>query len=63
VITIKSDSSEEQTFHIDAKTLADSSYGVMEGQKFSADKGARVRVTATMENGAPTALFIQALSF
>jgi hypothetical protein len=35
----------------------------MEGQKFSADKGARVRVTATMENGAPTALFIQALSF
>jgi phosphotransferase system IIA component len=63
LLTIKSDSGEEATFHIDAKTLADSSYGVMEGQKFSADKGARVRVTATMENGAPTALFIRALSF
>jgi hypothetical protein len=62
-ITVKGDSGEEQTFHIDARTLADSTYGVMEGQKFSADKGARVRVTATIENGAPTALFIRALTF
>lgn len=62
LLTIKSDSGDEQTFHIDGKTLADSSYGVMEGQKFSADKGAKVRVTATTENGTQTALFIRALS-
>ncbi len=62
-ITIKGDAGAEKTFQIDAKTLADSSYGVMEGEKFSADKGARVRVTASIENGAPTALFIRALSF
>jgi len=61
-ITIKSESGEEKTFLIGGKTLADSSYGVMEGQKFSADKGAKVRITASVENGAPTALFIRALS-
>jgi hypothetical protein len=62
LLTIKCDTGEEQTFHIDAKTLADSSYGVMEGQKFSPDKGTKVRVTATTQNGESTALFIRALS-
>jgi hypothetical protein len=62
LLTIKSDAGEEQTFHIDAKTLADSTYGVMEGQKFSPDKGTKVRVTATAQNGESTALFIRALS-
>jgi hypothetical protein len=62
-ITIKGDSGDEKTFQIDGKTLADSFYGVTEGQKFSADKGAKVRITASVENGTPTALFIRALSF
>jgi hypothetical protein len=62
LLTIKTDSGELQTFHIDTKTFADSSSGVVEGEKFDPDKGAKVRVTATMENGAPTALFIRALS-
>jgi hypothetical protein len=63
LLTIRGDSGEEQIFQIGAKTLADSMYGVMEGQKFSADKGAKVKVTASTENGAPTAIFIRALSF
>jgi hypothetical protein len=62
LITIKSDSGEEQTFQIGPKTLADSMYGVVEGQKFSADKGAKVKITASTDNGAQTALFIRALS-
>ena len=62
LLTVKSDSGEEQTFHVDAKTIADSTSGVMEGQKFDPNKGAKVRIVATMENGAPTALFIRALS-
>jgi hypothetical protein len=62
LLTIKNDAGQEQTYHIDAKTLADSSYGVIEGQKFSPDKGTKVRVTASTQNGESTALFIRALS-
>jgi hypothetical protein len=62
LLTIKDDAGKEQTFHIDAKTLADSSAGVVEGSKFDADKGAKVRVVASTENGASTALFIRALT-
>jgi hypothetical protein len=62
LLTIKSDAGQEQTYHVDAKTLADSTYGVMEGQKFSPDKGTKVRVTASTQNGESTALFIRALS-
>jgi hypothetical protein len=62
LLTIKSDAGQEQTYHMDAKTLADSSYGVTEGQKFSPDKGTKVRVTSTAQNGESTALFIRALS-
>jgi hypothetical protein len=62
LLTIKTDAGQEQTYHIDAKTLADSTYGVMEGQKFSPDKGVKVKVTATTQNGESTALFIRALS-
>jgi len=62
LLTIKDDAGQEQTFHIDAKTLADSSAGVVEGQKFDANKGAKVQVTAATENGASTALFIRALT-
>ena len=62
LLTIKTDAGSEQTYHMDAKTLADSSYGVMEGLKFSPDKGSKVRVTASTQNGESTALFIRALS-
>ncbi len=62
LLTIKCEKGEEQTFHIDAKTLADASYGVMEGQKFSPDKGAKVRVTSSGPAGSATALFIRELS-
>jgi uncharacterized protein YjdB len=62
VLTIKNSAGAEETYHIDAKTLADSSSGVMEGQKFDADKGSRVRVTATTQNGTQLALFIRSLS-
>jgi hypothetical protein len=62
ILTIKNDSGEEQAFLIDAKTVADAMSGVVEGQKFSPDKGEKVRITAAMENGTQTALFIRALS-
>ena len=61
-LTIKSDAGLEKTFHMDAKTIGDASLGVVEGQKLDVDKGAKVRITSTTENGADTALFIRALS-
>jgi len=61
-LTVKDGDGVEQSFRIDAKTLGDGSGGVVRGDKFDADKGAKVRVTSITENGATTALFIRALS-
>jgi len=61
-LTIKNSEGVEESFHIDAKTIGEGGGGVVQGDKFDADKGAKVRVTATMENGAETALFIRAMS-
>jgi hypothetical protein len=63
ILTVKDSTGVEQTFHIDAKTVGEATNGVLEGEKFDADKGAKVRVIASTENGAETALFIRALSF
>ena len=63
MLTVKDDKGAEVSFHIDAKTVGEATNGVIEGEKFDADKGAKVRVTATAANGAETALFIRALSF
>jgi hypothetical protein len=62
VLTIISSTGEEQTFQIDAKTIADGAAGVVEGQKCDLEAGTKVRVTATTANGTQTALFIRALS-
>jgi hypothetical protein len=61
-ITIKNASGAEETFQIDAKTVGDTSEGVVEGKKFDADKGAQVRIIGTSANGVQTALFIRALT-
>ena len=63
LLTIKNTAGAEETYHIDAKTLADSFSGVVEGQKFDADKGAKVHVTAVAQNGTQLALFIRTLTY
>ena len=63
LLTIKNSAGVEESFHIDAKTVGEATEGVVPGEKFDADKGAKVRVTATAENGAQTALFIRTLAF
>jgi hypothetical protein len=62
LLTILDDAGQQKIFHIDAKTIADGMSGVVLGQKFDPDKGEKVRVTATTQDGAQTALFIRALS-
>jgi hypothetical protein len=49
----------EQSFKIDAKTVAEGAEGVEEGIKFDAHKGDQVRVTATTADGTQKALFIR----
>jgi hypothetical protein len=58
VLTIKNSAGTEQTFQIDAKTVAETSSGAVEGFKFDPEKGAQVRITATASVAGETALFI-----
>jgi hypothetical protein len=48
-----------QTFKINAQTVAEGDLGVVEGRKFQAQKGDRVRVVSSTEEGTPTALFVK----
>jgi hypothetical protein len=59
LLTIKDATGTSESFHIDAKTVAETPWGAVEGQKFDPAKGDRVRVTAVLANGAEDALFIR----
>lgn len=48
-----------QTFRISSATVAEGVAGVEEGSKLQLEKGARVRVVSSMEDGTPTALFVR----
>lgn len=48
-----------KTFRISAATVAEGGAGVEEGFKLQVEKGARVRVVSSMEDGTPTALFVR----
>ena len=57
--TIKTDDGHEQAFHLDGKTIADTSTGVSEGLKYEPNRGDHIKVSAGPgQDGALTALFI-----
>jgi hypothetical protein len=58
VLTIKNATGGEETFQIDAKTVADTETGVVTNFKFDYSKGVQVRVIAAQANGSSTALLI-----
>ena len=58
LLTIKNDAGAEQTFTLDAKTVADTETGVAPGFKTDFSKGKPVQVTALEGNGTNTALLI-----
>jgi hypothetical protein len=58
LLTIKNASGAEVSFHIGAKTVAETSMGAVEGYKFDLEKGDQVRITAATVDGNDTALFI-----
>jgi hypothetical protein len=57
-LTIKDDSGIETTFRIAANTVAETTTGAVEGFKYEASKGEKVRVTARAANGGEDALLI-----
>jgi hypothetical protein len=57
-ITVTDSSGATQTFKINADTVAEGTVGAVNGLKFSAEKGDRVRVVGTSKNGNPIALFV-----
>jgi hypothetical protein len=59
LLTIKDAAGASESFHIDPKTVAETAWGAVEGEKFDPGKGDRVRVTAVLANGAEDALFIR----
>jgi hypothetical protein len=58
MLTIKNNTGGEETYHIDAKTVADTDTGVVTNYKFDFNKGVQVRVVARKANGSETALLI-----
>lgn len=58
LLTIKTGAGAEQTFHIDPKTVGDTTTGVTQDLKFEFAKGDQVRVTFVPGNGGQTALLI-----
>jgi hypothetical protein len=57
-LTIQNSKGGEETFAIDAKTVADTETGVVTNFKFDYNKGVQVHVLATQSNGSQTALLI-----
>jgi hypothetical protein len=58
-ISLKDSSGTVQTFKVTDQTIAEGYMGVVEGNKFPAQKGDQVRVVASTESGTPTALFMR----
>jgi hypothetical protein len=57
-LTIKNGAGVEESFHIDPKTIGDTTTGVTQGFKFDFAKGDSVSVTSMASSGGETALLI-----
>lgn len=60
-ISVKDPSGVVQSFKITPDTVAETSFGAVDGLKFQAPKGEQLRVLAANVDGSPTALFISAM--
>jgi Tfp pilus assembly protein PilE len=57
-LTIQKAAGAQVSFHLDPKTVADTTNGVMEDLKFDFNKGDSIRVASAQVNGSDTALLI-----
>jgi hypothetical protein len=58
-ISIQDESGAVQTFRIGPETIAEGYAGDVDGTKFQAQSGDRVRIVSTVVDGSPTALFVR----
>lgn len=58
LLTIRNSTGGEVLFHLDPKTVVDTSDGVSQGFKYDLTKGETVRIIASQTNGEKTALLI-----
>jgi hypothetical protein len=61
LLAIKDNSGAEQTFKLAPDAVAETRVGAVDAKKFQPDKGDQVRVTSSLVNGNPTALFVYAM--
>ena len=59
LLTIKTDAGANESFHINEKTVAETSDGVESGDKFNPEKGSQIRVVASKSGNVVTALFVR----
>lgn len=57
-LTIKDAKGKSQTFQMDSKSVADTTDGVVQGDRWEPSKGDEVSVVATTANGTETAVFV-----
>lgn len=60
-LSVEDEAGKLHTFKVDAKTVAETNFGAVNGGKFDADKGDHVRIVSSDVNGTPTALFVRDL--
>lgn len=60
-LTIEDESGKVQALKFDAKTVAETNMGAVDGASYRPDKGDHVHIVSSMVNGAPTALFVRDL--
>jgi hypothetical protein len=58
-LTVKDSTGVEQTFKINAQTVAEAGVGAVDGFHFQAQKGDHVRIVGATVDGSPTALFVR----
>jgi hypothetical protein len=58
--SVKDDAGNVETFRVTPETVAETRSGAVDGKKFEPGKGDQVRVTSSLVNGSPTALFVYA---
>ncbi len=59
MLTITDASGVSESFRIAPNAVAETALGAVEGERFDPGKGDQVRVTTTLANGSPEALFIR----
>lgn len=60
-VTIQDESGAMQTFKINPDSVAEAEFGVIDGARFQAQSGNKIRIVSSVVDGAPVALFLRTM--